>query len=146
MATTKKFLGAQYPFVITPRGIVAQKNGVDQIKADMLQLLLTNPGERVMLPDFGTPLRKLFFEPNDPALEQKARQMIAESLRKWEPRVVISQVEITSNFDKDLLDTSDTGDEAEGILGIKIIFVDPQDISTVDELVIEVPIGGGGVI
>ena len=143
MATTKKFLGAQYPFVKTPRGIVAQKNGVDQIKADMLQLLLTNPGERVMMPEFGTPLRKLFFEPNDPTLEQQARQIIATSINKWEPRVVISQIEITSNFNKNSLDTSDTGDEIEGILGIKIKFLDPQNILAVDELVLELPISGG---
>jgi phage baseplate assembly protein W len=61
----KKFLGLQYPLAKSSRGILAQKVGVDQIKADLLQLLLTNPGERVMLPTYGTPLRKLIFEPND---------------------------------------------------------------------------------
>ena len=79
----KKFLGLQYPLVKTPRGIMAQKSGVDQIKADLLQLLLTNPGERVMLPNFGTPLRRLIFEPNDPTLLQQARDMIAQSIENW---------------------------------------------------------------
>ena len=64
----KKFLGLQYPLVKTHRGILAQNTGVDQIKADLLQLLLTNPGERVMLPSYGTPLRELLFEQNDSTL------------------------------------------------------------------------------
>ena len=73
--STMKFIGLQYPLVKNPRGLLAQKNGVDQIKADVLQLLLTNPGERVMLPNYGTPLRKLIFEPNDDGLIAEAKKL-----------------------------------------------------------------------
>lgn len=137
----KKFLGCQYPLVKTPRGLMAQKSGVNQIKADMLQLLLTNPGERVMMPNFGTPLRELIFEPNDPTLEIKARQMIADSITMWEPRVVITQIQVTSNFDRNDLHPLDSGDEREAVLGIKIAFVDPENIQEVEELALELPIG-----
>ena len=137
----RKFLGLQYPIQKTVRGLLAQKQGVDQIKADLLQLLLTNPGERVMLPTFGTPLRELMFEPNDTSLELQARQMIVESIKKWEPRIVIQNIAVSSKFDESNLNIDDTLEEVEGILGISIKFVDPENISEVQELKLEVPIG-----
>jgi phage baseplate assembly protein W len=138
----QRFLGLQYPLVKTPRGILAQKNGINQIKADLLQLLLTNPGERVMLPTYGTPLRTLLFEPNDTMLEIRAKQMIADSILTWEPRIVITNIEVRNKIEKSSLDRSDTNDEIDGILFIKIKFVDPENITEIEELAIERPLGG----
>lgn len=138
-----KFLGLQYPLVTTHRGILAQKSGVDQIKADLLQLLLTNPGERVMLPEFGVDLRSLLFEPNDTLLEIEARRRIIQALERWEPRVQIQDVVVAVGMDEDDLNPEDTMHEKDNILSIKITFYDPQDISIVDELAIALPMGGG---
>jgi phage baseplate assembly protein W len=138
----QKFLGLQYPLVKTPRGILAQKRGVDQIKADLLQLLLTNPGERVMMPTFGTPLRQLIFEPNDSTLTARAKKMIVDSILTWEPRIVISDIEVSSSIDKQSLNEFDSYEEKEAILYIRIKFIDPENIQTVEELVLESPIGG----
>jgi hypothetical protein len=137
----KKFLGLQYPLAKSSRGILAQKVGVDQIKADLLQLLLTNPGERVMLPTYGTPLRELIFEPNDNNLLNNARQMISNAILTWEPRIVVTQLEVTNNPPKTSLNVNDTYTESESILYIRIKFVDPENIQEVDELVLERPIG-----
>lgn len=139
---TNKFLGLQYPLRKTPRGILAQKSGVDQIKADLLQLLLTNPGERVMLPTFGTPLRELIFEPNDTSLERRAREMIANSILTWEPRIVISEITVSSSIDKEFLNKFDNLTEKEAILFISIKFYDPNNIQSVEELFLERPLGG----
>lgn len=138
---TQKFLGLQYPLVKTSRGILAQKSRVNQIKADMLQLLLTNPGERVMMPNFGTPLRELIFEPNDRSLEIRAKQMIANSITMWEPRIVVTQIDVTSQFDEDDLNPNDTKEEIGAILGIRILFVDPENIQEVEKLELRTPIG-----
>lgn len=136
-----KFIGLQYPLVKTTRGTFAQKTGVDQIKADMLQLLLTNPGERVMLPEYGTPLRRLFFEPNDTLLENQAKRMIADSLKQWEPRVEITNIIVTSNVPSKSLHPDDAMEDKDHILFIKIEFVDPQDITEIQELALEIPLG-----
>lgn len=135
-----RFIGLQYPLEKTPRGILAQKTGVDQIKADLLQLLLTNPGERVMLPNFGTPLRELIFEPNDSFLVDKARQVIADAILAWEPRIVVSNIEVTNRTPRTSLNKNDTYDDIENILFIKIKFVDPENIQQVEELVLERPL------
>lgn len=126
----------------TSRGVMAQKSGVAQIKADLLQLLLTNPGERVMLPTFGTPLRTLVFEPNDASLALRAKQMITDAIITWEPRIVVTNIEVKTLIDSEDLDTFDTGDEREAILSIKISFVDPENIQDVEELVLQTPVGG----
>lgn len=138
----KRFIGCQYPLVKTTRGIMAQKSRVDQIKADLLQLLLTNPGERVMLPAYGTPLRKLMFEPNDPSLEIEAKRMIIDSISRWEKRIELSSVSVTSNVDVFDLNPLDTREQSDHILMIKILFFDPVNINEVQELQLEVPIGG----
>lgn len=140
--TVDKFLGLQYPLEKVPRGLMAQKRGVDQIKADLLQLLLTNPGERVMLPTFGTPLRELFFEPNDPTLELEAQRLISEAIIMWEPRVQIQNIQVTSRVTAEDLNAEDTADEIEAILSVKIAFHNPDDISQIEELAMELPIGG----
>lgn len=135
-----RFIGLQYPLEKTPRGILAQKTGVDQIKADLLQLLLTNPGERVMLPTFGTPLRELIFEPNDSFLVDKARQVISDAILAWEPRIVVNNIEVTNRSPRTSLNKNDTYDDIEHILFIKIKFVDPENIQQVEELVLERPL------
>lgn len=135
-----KFLGAPYPLESTPKGYLPTIYGLDTIKADLLQLLLTYPGERVMLPGFGTALRDLLFEPNDVILEDRAREMIIDSIRRWEPRIAVDVIEVTSKVDADFLADDDDYSEREKVLGIRILFKDPQNITKVDELVLEVPL------
>jgi phage baseplate assembly protein W len=140
-----KFLGFPYPVQKTVRGYFSsQKEPVEQIKSDLLILLLTNPGERVMNPRFGTPLKKLIFEPNDPRIKSEARNVIINSIKQWEPRVALQQVEILTKVDENSLSALDNKSEIEHLLIIRIVFVDPNDIQTVQELQLEVPLAGGG--
>jgi phage baseplate assembly protein W len=136
------FAGAPYPIRKNSRGLFHTENGINQIKADLLILLLTNPGERPMLPTFGTPLKQLIFEPNDETLAEQARQMIINSIKTWEPRITVQEIEVTNSFDQDL-DPNDDKTEVDNILGIRIMFFDPQDIKEIQELKLEIPLAGG---
>ena len=135
-----RFLGLPYPTTPNPQGYWYSQSGIDQIKSDMLVLLLTSPGERVMLPNFGTPLKELFFEPNDPATALKARQMIIKSISDWEPRVAVTNIQVSTTIDKASLNSRDDLTEREHILYIKINFVDPENIREVQELALQVPL------
>lgn len=138
--TMANFLGLPYPTEKTPQGYWFSQSGIDQIKSDLLTLLLTNPGERVMLPDFGTPLKKLLFEPNDSFVAVEAKNIIARSIARWEPRIAVTQIEVTNEVDKTSLNPADNMSEVEHILFIRILFVDPQNIREVQELVLNVPL------
>jgi phage baseplate assembly protein W len=134
------FAGLPYPTQKTPRGYWYSQGGVNQIKSDLLCLLLTNPGERVMLPEFGTPLKKLLFEQNDSTLQNETLRVISNSISKWEPRIAVRNIEVSSTVDSSSLDSDDDGTEKEHILFIRIIFVDPQNIKEVQELTLEMPL------
>ena len=135
-----KYPGVPYPITKNPKGFFYIQDGINQIKADMLILLLTNPGERVMLPNYGTPLRKLIFEPNDPQLILQTKNMIARSLRLWEPRVAITQIEVKNGLDKYSSNIDEDGTDSDAVLLIRILFVDRLKIDEVNELKLEVPL------
>src|ERR1700722_4324063 len=47
------------------------------------QILLTTPGERADLPEFGCGLRQLLFAPNSDALQATTQLIIQRSLAQW---------------------------------------------------------------
>jgi hypothetical protein len=122
--------GCPYPIVKSPHGYLHTQTGVEQIKSDLLSLLLTNPKERVMHPEFGCNLRSLFFEPADAILAKKAEDLIIKAVQKWEPRVAFQQIKATV-------------DEESNMLSIRIAFRDPQNIRDIEVLTLELPLGEG---
>ena len=79
---TEKFLGIPYPVERHAQGLFHAQGGIDQIKSDLLVLLLTNFGERTMLLDFGANLDKYIFEPNDEILREEVKTAIAAAITK----------------------------------------------------------------
>lgn len=137
------FLGAPYPLVKHPRGFFRTQSGIDLIKADLLQLLLTEPGERVMLPDFGTSLKKFIFEMNDTSVLEQVREEIANAIGTWEPRIAVQDIEVTNGPEvRSSLDPNDLRQDLPHIILIKIRFTNFQDIQRVEELRLELPVGG----
>jgi len=53
---------------------------VDQM---IRQTLLTAPGERADLPDFGCGLRQLLFAPNNDALQATTQLLVRRALSRW---------------------------------------------------------------
>ena len=137
-----RFLGAPYPITKNSKGFLYTQEGLDQIKSDLLVLLLTHPGERVMLPGFGTPLKDLLFDQNDINTVQKTTQMIASAITAWEPRITVTQIDVRNSANESSLDPNDTGSEIDHILSINISFFDPQNIKDVQKLTLELPTGG----
>lgn len=134
------FGGVPYPTRKTPRGYWYSQTGSNQIKSDLLCLLLTNPGERVMIPEFGTPLKKLLFEQNDVVLRTEVKKVISNAIKKWEPRIVVQNIEVSSQIDENSLNKDDDKSSIDNIISVKIIFVDPQNIKQVEQLVLEIPL------
>ena len=139
------FCGIPYPIEPHPMGFLRSQCGLDQIKSDLLVLLLTNPGERIMMPEFGTPLRTLMFEPNDSNLHMQARSMIIRAIDQWEPRVVINSIEVTGS-QEDELNQDDLKQDLEYLMTIKIEFVDPQQLTQIQTLVLALPLASMNIL
>jgi hypothetical protein len=90
-------LGAPYPITPSPLGLLRSVEEEATIKGDLLQLILTNPGERVMLPQYGTPLRKYLFEQNTQDLVNNVKHDILAAIKNWEPRIVVRNLEISTS-------------------------------------------------
>jgi len=78
-----------YPFRVDPASQQTAQTGypahVDQM---VRQLLLTAPGERVNLPQFGCGLRSLVFAPNADALMATVKLRVIQGLNQWLAGVV----------------------------------------------------------
>lgn len=68
----------------------------DQIKSNLVNLLLTNRGERIFNPEFGCGLREILFEQIDPITEDTIRNTILSAVNIYVPEVNINNIEITS--------------------------------------------------
>lgn len=138
------FNGVPYPITKHPLGLLRTQTGIGQVKSDLLALLLTEPGERVMLPEFGTPLKQFFFEQNDSVIVERVRQVIANSIKNWEPRIAVTAIDVTNSESdmKQSLSPLDNGESVGHILMIRIRFTDFNDIRSVQELKLEIPLGG----
>ena len=95
MATVDYF-GYNYPFY-DKTFVLPPQEGLRLIKNDLLQLLLTSPGERVRRPDYGTIIRASVFEPLDSALEANIRDSIREAIFLYEQRVDLKSIIIDRN-------------------------------------------------
>ena len=85
----KAFLGAglAFPPAANARGALAMVAYDEDIRQSIQIILATNPGERVMRPDFGAGLRDFVFEPADATTIQRLQTRVQESLIDWEPRI-----------------------------------------------------------
>jgi phage baseplate assembly protein W len=98
------------------------------IKNDLLQLLLTSPGERAFRPNFGTELRRSTFEPIDTFTINSLKVSIAQAIKQFEPRVSTSEVVIER-------------DDDHNQLNVKVFAALTIDPNRVLELNLTIPIG-----
>ncbi len=73
-----------YPFrIATASGQAAQNRYAAHVAQMIRQVLLTMPGERVNLPEFGCGLRQLLFAPHSEALDATTEMLVQQSLDRW---------------------------------------------------------------
>jgi phage baseplate assembly protein W len=93
------FLGRGWAF---PIGVgyddeVATAAGPPHIEQAIRLILQTEPGERVMRPDFGAGLRGLLFEPVNTSTLALARHRVEQALVRWEPRINLQAVDVLAD-------------------------------------------------
>lgn len=73
-----------FPFRIGSDGrTAAPVSDTEHVRDELLQLLLTSPGERLFLPEFGGGVRRLVFEPASDVLRGVVKARITQALSRW---------------------------------------------------------------
>ena len=87
-----KYVGIRFPLGYSPEGFFYKtKTVLEQSKANLRNLLLTTPGERIFQPDFGCNLKNLVFEQRV-NLDEEINSTIRVSTEKFLPYININNV------------------------------------------------------
>lgn len=85
------------PLTLDPiTGYKMLDNIKDVVKQNFKMLILTNPGERIMLPDFGIGMYTFLFEQDNPLLYQRIQQRIQTQTAKYLPFITVQDVQFDS--------------------------------------------------
>ncbi len=93
---------------------VLTKTLKENIQQNFKNLLLTAPGERVMIPDFGVGLRHYLFEQNSFNLHDRISERIDQQIEEFMPFVTIEEVSFAEE------------EETNNILSIPVIYSVPS--------------------
>lgn len=92
-APRTKRLGLQWASEKTPSNPYFDKSsGYTLIRDQITQFVLTNKGERVMLPDFGTTLMNFVFEPFTSTLAATLAEELQSGMFKYVPNVKVNTI------------------------------------------------------
>ncbi len=93
----KAFLGVGWAFPpqLEVEGVPAMVAYEEDIHQSILIIMGTEPGERVMRPDFGVGLNRFVFEPANTTTMALIKTRVNESLIDWEPRIEVVEVSVT---------------------------------------------------
>ncbi len=73
-----------FPFRIGHDGRTATPDSdADHVRDEIVQLMLTDPGERPFLPDFGGGARRLVFENTSDTLRAVTKARVTQALSAW---------------------------------------------------------------
>jgi len=93
------FLGIGWsfpPVFLQGSAAVEVTEGEADIKRSLEVLLTTNPGERILYPQYGCTLFLTQFDTVGPSIQTDVTEMIRTAIEKFEPRVKLENVELVS--------------------------------------------------
>jgi phage baseplate assembly protein W len=78
----------------------------EQTKSNLVNLLLTSTGERIMNPNFGTELRRFLFEGINEDNIGLLKTSLLDSISIYIPGITVTSIDVASNPDYNLIDLS----------------------------------------
>ena len=90
--------GLIFPFndSVTGDFLELSETQYQQIRSDLIHLLLTRRGSRYFLPDFGTRLYEFVFDPLDGPTFQNIEAEIRDSVERFMPQLQLTNITITA--------------------------------------------------
>ncbi|EPE0990397.1 GPW/gp25 family protein [Cronobacter sakazakii] len=83
---------------------MSQGNGraitdTDHLRQSVRDILLTPQGSRIARREYGSLLSELIDQPQNPALRLQVMSAVYVALSRWEPRLTLDSITISSSFD-----------------------------------------------
>jgi len=101
MATSLSFKDLNITFKKHPvTNDVVVSRDASAIKQAIVNLLLTNKGEKLMNPKYGSDIRSYLFEPLDYGTAARVRESITYCITNFEPRVNVGEVQVFPDYDE----------------------------------------------
>ena len=69
----------------------------DVVKQNLKMLLLTSPGERIMIPNFGVGIRRFLFEQSDGATFARVKRRVDDQVNTYMPFLTIVSVDFKTD-------------------------------------------------
>jgi len=88
----------------------------EQSISNLVNLLLTRRGERLMQPEFGSPIPEFVFELNTRSTREDLRYGVQQAIEIWLPYIIVKEVSVLSG---DELDVTEAGDGHTVIISIE---------------------------
>ncbi len=130
MSSGSEFIGSGwgFPVRVDATGGIRLVSRETEIEESIRLILSTAPGERPMRPEFGCAIHDHIFDPADARTAGRMELAVRDSLRRWEPRVDVLNVNVgphPTEQDALLLDirytTGDTNDPRNLVFPFYII-------------------------
>jgi phage baseplate assembly protein W len=91
--------GISFPPHLGLDGRVAWSEGEANVREAIRIILMTDQGERLLLPEFGGTLGRFLFEPNTVTTRHLISDRITKALEQWEPRILVVSVTVEPDPD-----------------------------------------------
>ena len=109
MATSLSFKDRNITFKKHPvTDDVVVSRDASAIKQAIVNLLLTNKGERLMNPNYGSDIRRYLFEPLDYGTANQIKGNIRDTIERFEPRISVVRLKASPNYDDNGFDITMT--------------------------------------
>jgi phage baseplate assembly protein W len=95
-------IGISIPFN-APQAFTQTYTTQDQIKSNIINYILTDKGERVFNPTFGSNIRKSLFENISPTLIKNLQIVLQDELNLYFPNVNFTNIGIIPNYDENTI-------------------------------------------
>lgn len=79
---------------------VVRLTEMDAVKRAVKNLIMTDKYERLLDPKIGAGIRALLFEPMTPLTTIAIRDVISDTLSRYEPRAVVDQINVEPDYDR----------------------------------------------
>ena len=81
------------------KGDYNKESGISLLRNNLEQLIQTEKGERVMIPQYGMSLKRFLFQPLTEELFTNIRQEVLTSITTWMPDVKVSSIQVLESDD-----------------------------------------------